>query len=248
MRTVAVVNQKGGTGKTTTAVNLSAALGESGERVLLVDLDPQASASRWLGAAGEGSGLPGVLRGQEELADLATATDAPGVDVVPSSMRLGTAARNAPPHAVNALRTAVSQLPERWEWVVLDCPPSLGMLAVAALLAAREALVPVDTSGLSLDVLGNLFETVEAVGAQTGDLTVTGIVACRVDERQRLTRNVLGGLREAYGDLVFDAVVRERVALREAATLRRTVLAHEPSGDAAEDYRAVAAELREREP
>jgi chromosome partitioning protein len=245
VRVVAVVNQKGGSGKTTLAVNLAAALAEVGEPVLLLDIDPQGSASRWLGASGDGAA--DVFAGAD-LEAAAEPSNVAGVDVIGSGMALAAAVRHAPPHAVNALRRAVQRAPERWRFVILDCPPSLDVLSVAGLLAASEAVVPVDASGLTLAVLGNLFDTMAEVRAQTGALAVAGIVASRVDERQRLTRDVLAALREAYGAQVFASMIRDRVAFREAATLGRPVIEHEPQGDAAADVRAVASELRERKP
>jgi len=243
---LAVVNQKGGSGKTTLAVHLAAAWAAFGRSVLVVDLDPQGSASRWLGASD--AGAVDVLTSGANLEAVAEASNVAGVDVIGSSMALAGAVRNAPPHTVNALRAALQRAPERWHTVIVDCPPSLDVLSVAALLAASGVVVPVDPSGLTLGALVGLFDTLAEVRAQTGRLDVAGIVPVRVDERQRLARDVVAVLRERHGSAVTTAIVRERVVFREAATLGRTVLELDPQGDAAADVRAVASELLERIP
>jgi chromosome partitioning protein len=211
--------------------------------VLVVDLDPQFSASRWLGASRDGAAA--VFGSGADLEAVAEASSTAGVDVIGSSADLDAAARERPAR-VNALRRAFVRAPERWQAVILDCLPSLDVLSVAALLAASEVAVPVDPSGLTPAALSGLFDTLAEVRAQTGRLHVAGIVPVRVDERQRLARDVVTALREAHAVAVTAAVICERVAFREAATLGRTVLDLEPQGDAAADVRAVAAELQER--
>src|SRR3954471_12595774 len=148
MMVLAVVNQKGGTSKTTTTVNLAAALAGRGERVLVIDLDPQATASAWLGHSDGGRGLADLLtEGTGTLSALAVPSSAPGVDVVPSSSTLAGVERyhamSATPGAEYILRDALRSLPARYDWTFIDCPPSLGLLVVSALTAAHGVLVPV---------------------------------------------------------------------------------------------------------
>ena len=168
MRTWAVMNQKGGSGKTTTAVNLAAALGESGRRVLVVDLDPQANASSWLGVTPEPDerGLLAVLTEGRALVDLVRETIAPGVDLVPASSWLVGADRAlaGEPGAETILRRSLDRLPaDRWDVAFLDYPPGLGLLAVSALTAATDLLVPVEASTLALAGLASLLDTVARV-------------------------------------------------------------------------------------
>src|SRR3954465_8376333 len=154
MMVLAVVNQKGGTSKTTTAVNLAAALATRGERVLVIDLDPQATASAWLGHPRGGRGLADLLTdGIGILSALARPSSAPGVDVVPANSTLAGVERyhalSGTPGAECVLRDALRALPPRYDWIFIDCPPSLGLLAVSALTASDGVLVPVETSVLA---------------------------------------------------------------------------------------------------
>ena len=153
MRTIAVSNQKGGSGKTTTAVNLSAALGEQGHRVLLVDLDPQASASAWLGFRESDRGLLEVFTDNVHLGSISHHTRIPNVDIVPASPWLVGVdkALAAEVGAETPLRTAFASLPARWDYVVVDCPPSLGLLAIAAFVACQSLLICLETGTASAD-------------------------------------------------------------------------------------------------
>lgn len=248
VRTIAITNQKGGSAKTTSAVNIAAALGESGKKVLVVDLDPQASASSWLGVKDGGRGLLDLFLEGGSLADLVRASSAPGVDVAPSSAWLVGAekALASEPGAEAVLRRAVSRLPKKWDFVLLDCPPSLGVLALNALVASREVLVPVEAHAMALSGLVQLTKTVETVRDRLApDLEVSGILACRVT-RTRLAGEVVDRLRESFGKLVFRTVIRESVRLAEAPSFSKPITAYAPESPGAEDYRAVARELTKR--
>ena len=161
LRTIAVSNQKGGSGKTTTAVNLSAALGEQGYRVLLVDLDPQASASAWLGFRDSDRGLLEVFTDNVHLGCITHHTRIPNVDIVPVSPWLVGVdkALAAEVGAETLLRTAFASLPARWDYVVVDCPPSFGLLAIAAFVACQSLLIPVETRVMALGGLTALLRT-----------------------------------------------------------------------------------------
>lgn len=248
MRSLAILNQKGGSGKTTTAVSLAAALGELRKRVLLVDLDPQASASAWLGVQEEGRGLLEVFTANGNLAALARDTDVQGVSVVPSSGWLSNVERALAGEvgAEVVLQKAFRQLPARWDFVLVDCPPALGLLAVSALAAVREVLVPVEAHVMALSGLASLMRTVEVVRERLNpDLHVSGILACRVS-RTRLSREVLESLRATFGRLVLRAVVRENVKLAEAPSHARPITTYDTHSHGAEDYRAAARELLKR--
>ena len=249
MRTLAVVNQKGGSGKTTTTVNLAAALGEIGSQVLVVDLDPQASASAWLGSKHAGRELLEVFTDKGSLAALVRGTGTPGVDLVPSSTWLA-GVEKALASEVGAeliLREAMAELSEPWDFVLLDCPPSLGLLTVSALCAAREVLVPVEASSMALAGLAGVMQTVDRVRDRLNPaLAVSEILVCRVDARTNLSREVVERLRERFGKLVMNSVVRETVRLREAWSFAQPVTIYDPRGRGAEDYRDAAAELLER--
>jgi chromosome partitioning protein len=189
MRIIACVNQKGGSGKTTTAVNLAAALGEAGRSVLIVDLDPQASASTWLGIADGGRDLFEVFAEGRELRGLPRETSAPRVQIVPASAWL-VGVEKALAGEVGAetlLRTRLGAFKEdEFDYVLFDCPPALGILTVNALAAAREVLVPVEAHVMALTGLAQLLRTVEVVRERlNAGLHLAGIVACLVDSRTR---------------------------------------------------------------
>lgn len=250
MRKVAVVNQKGGSGKTTSAVNLGAALAEAGQRVLLIDLDPQASATAWCGVVDGGPGLLHVFTENGNVADLVgNVPDVPGLSLVPSSAWL-LGVEKALAGEVGAetiLRTQLERLPKQFDVVLMDCPPTLGILAVNALVAATEALIPVEASTLALAGLAALWRTLERVRERLNpELEVSGILACRVDLRTNLSRDIVARLREKFGELVFRAAIRETVRLRECPSFTKPITLYDPQGAGAEDYRAAASEFIER--
>ena len=152
LQTIAITNQKGGSGKTTTAVNVAAALGEQGHRVLLLDLDPQASASAWLGCTSADRGLLEVFTDNVHLTDLARHTNVSNVDIIPASTWLVGVDKAVATEvgSETLLRQAFAQLEEGWEYVLVDCPPTLGFLSVAALVACQGILVPVETRVMAL--------------------------------------------------------------------------------------------------
>jgi chromosome partitioning protein len=250
LQTIAITNQKGGSGKTTTAVNLAAALGEHGHRVLLLDLDPQASASAWLGCTNDDRGVLGVFTHNVHLSDLARHTNVPNVDIVPASTWLVGVdkAMAAEVGSETILRQAFAQLEDHWAYVLVDCPPTLGFLSVAALVACQAILVPVETRVMALGGLAALIRTVELVRERlNAHLRVSGIIACRVDLRTNLSRTILVRLRERFGDLVLQHFVRENVRLAEAPSFEQPITVYAPESSGAADYRAVVAELLQRE-
>lgn len=249
-RTVAVVNQKGGSGKTTTVVNLAAALAEKGRRVLVVDLDPQASASSWLGVRDGGRGLLDALTGNGNVTDLVRNTDNGNVSVVPSSPWL-VGVEKALASEVGAetiLRKKLHHLADSWDYVLLDCPPSLGVLTVNALTAAHEVLVPVEAHVMALAGLAQLLQTVDVVRDRLAPaLKVSGILACRVDGRTRLSLDVVDRLRVRFGSLVFKTVIRENVRIAEAPSFAQPITMYASGSAGAEDHRALASEVIRQE-
>lgn len=260
-RVIALVNAKGGTGKTTCSVNLAAALGEAGERVLLLDLDPQGSASDALGVPHDpepGGDLRDVLAGDapaRRLLELAVATSAMNVSLVPASPRMETLsvdntlspARSRRPH----LRDAIDALPQGrggWTVVLIDTPPTIGALSLAALASATEAMIPVMPSPAALPGLRTARGAVQRVRETVNsDLRFLGVVACRMPETV-LGGEVLAQLRKSLKRRMFSTVIRESVRVEEAHGWGLPVLVHDPQGDAACDFRALAAEVADRGP
>ncbi|MBS3735357.1 MAG: AAA family ATPase [Phycisphaerae bacterium] len=242
MRTIAVVNEKGGTGKTTTAVNLAAALGQAGHKTLLVDLDGQAAASRWLGVEEDNRLADALLRGGglEPLANVL-----PGVSLAPASGKLDSVAHDLRPTQGGQLRRVLTQLRDEYEYVLIDCPPSLGNRLIGnALLAASEALVPVEPSVLALDGLRMLLTTLQDVrDGFEHRIDLLGVVVCRFETRTRLSRLVLAELNRALPGHVFDATVRETVRMQECPASDESILTFAPDCNAAADYMTLAGEL-----
>ena len=247
MLTVAIINQKGGSGKTTTAVNLAAALAEKGKRVLVIDVDPQASASKWLGIRDGGKGLFTVFTENGNLSAFVANTAFTGIDVIPASTWL-VGVERAMAGEVGAelvLRRAIRRLPqERWHYVLIDCPPSLGLLSISALAASDKVLVPVESHVMALDGLAALLQTVERVRERLGTETdLWAVLPCRVDMRKNLCKDVLSKLQEGFGSLVLKAVIRENVRIAECPSFFQPVTAYDSKSTGAADYRAVASEL-----
>jgi len=249
MRTIAIINRKGGCGKTTATVNVAAALGESGRRTLLLDLDPQGSASSWLGAGpNDQRDLFETFLGTRSLVDLAEPTRAFGVDLVPASSWLVTAERTLQVDlALGAIR-ALERLPAAWDFVLVDCPPTLGYLASAALTGCREALVPIQPHGLDMWGIEPVMEEMDRVRQQLNTaLVLAGIVVGRVS-RTNHAREVVASLRATYGGDVFQQTIRDSIRVPEAATAGLAVTEFVPDAAIAADIRAVAAELVRRDP
>lgn len=251
MRSIAITNQKGGSGKTTTAVNLAAALGEKDRRVLVIDLDPQASASQWLGVKDAKRELLDVLTEATPLVDAVRATAVQNVDLVPSSAWL-VGLEKALAGEVGAetlLRARLAELPaDRWDYVLLDCPPSLGLLTVNALAAVHEVLVTVEAHVMALAGVAQLMQTVRVVQERLNpELGVGGILACRVDVRTRHSREVVEHLRQGFGDRVYKTVIRENVRLAECPSFALPILGYDRRSTGTWDYQALANEILKQE-
>lgn len=248
MRTVAVVNHKGGVGKTSLAVSLAAAWAAAGERVALVDLDGQASASAWLGAADDGTDATleafasgGPLRLVGSTVD--------GLDVAAASPALARldALLAGQPDAVTALRPALEAIGGAYAWAVIDTPGAFGLATLAALAAASAVVVPVEPSLLAVAQLGEVLATIERIRARLAPtLPPTIIAPVRVDGRTVLARDVLATLRQRFGAAVTVATVRESVRMREAPGARQPIGVYDAGGAAAADVAALALELSER--
>jgi chromosome partitioning protein len=246
----AVANQKGGVGKTTTALNVSACIAEAGYRTLLVDVDPQANATVGLGIPRTQSpGLYEVLTGEATAAEALTDSSIGGLQVLPAGAGLAGANIELPriEGFEQRLRGTLEPMRERFEYILLDCPPSLGPLTVSALVAADRVIVPVQTEYFALEGLAGLLETLALIQRELNPrLTVAGMLLTMHDNRTRLGRDVEREVREHFPDLVFNTVIPRNVRVGEAPSYGLPVTHHDPHSAGAEAYFELAKEVAAR--
>lgn len=250
-RIIAIANQKGGVGKTTTAINLAAALAENGHRVLAVDLDPQGNASTGLGIEPSGRGMTTyeLLIDDAPLSEVIQDTDVDGLGIIPATVDLSSAdielisneKRSFLLH--DALRqTAMDQFD--WDFILIDCPPSLNLLTVNAMVAADSVLVPLQSEFFALEGLSQLMLTIREV-RQTANpgLRIEGVVLTMYDRRNNLSQQVEQDARSNLGDLVFETVIPRNVRVSEAPSFAMPVLTYDTGSQGAQAYRGLAKEL-----
>jgi chromosome partitioning protein len=254
MRTIAIVNQKGGCGKTTTAVNLAGCLATAGDRVLLVDLDPQAHSTLALGIEPETlaenlyevliepPGSPGAGRLADVIRPWSDHLHLAPSGIVLSALEQKLTADKAE-HRTERLAGALAGVTERYDWCLIDCPPNVGVLTFNALRAAHEVIIPLETSDFAIHGVQKLLETIALLSDRIGHQLAVRILPTLYDGRTRYARNTLAEIRSLFGDLCFDTVIRANVKLREAARRGEPIVAFARSANGAQDYGALAIEL-----
>lgn len=261
MRRIAIINQKGGVGKTTTAVNLGAALARRGKRVVVVDLDPQANATIHLGRE-VGPSTPSsyrILVDEQPFVDAILATDEAGLSLVGTSIDLSgaelelanafgreTILRDAVEAWRSEARSATGEEPA--DYLLYDCPPSLGLLSINGLAASDEVFIAVQTEFFALRGMTKLVEVCELIQSRLHPtLEITGIVACLYDSRLRLAREVLAEVRRFFPGLVFETTIGTNVKLAEASSFGQSVFEYAPSSSGAQDYDSLCSEVLAQE-
>ena len=248
---VAIVNQKGGVGKSTTAINLAAYLAQKGERVLVVDMDPQGNATSGLGVEPTGKGcIYDVILEGKPLQDVAHATALPNLDIVPSTINLvgaevelvSTLAREF------KLKRALEKLPDdAYRWILLDCPPSLDLLTLNALTAASEVLIPIQCEYYALEGLTQLMRSIRMVREELNPtLEIGGVLLTMYDTRTNLAKQVADEVRSFFGERVFHTIIPRNVRLSEAPSYGQPITLYAPQSTGAEAYAAVADEVLAR--
>ena len=253
MKIVAIANQKGGVGKTTTAVNLGAALAESGKRILIVDLDPQANATSSFGLQEvEDVSLYEPLLGEASITEKILPTRREGLFIVPAHLDMAGAEVEIARMPNHLTRLAETLKPlhtdQTFDFVFLDCPPSLGILMSNALAAADELLTPIQCEYFALEGLVKIVRLIEQVldSGANERLELGGIVMTMFDARTNLSQQVVADVRKHFGERVYETVIPRSVRLSEAPSFGKSILEYASSGPAAQAYRALAREFMKR--
>lgn len=247
-RIIAMANQKGGVGKTTTTINLGACLAEQGYRVLLIDLDPQGNASTGLGLNTRDmeTSIYDVLLHETPLEDCLAPTAVKNLFVAPSNLDLAGAEIELVPAMgrETRLKKAIEAIIDQFDYVLIDCPPSLGLLTVNGLTAAKEVIVPIQCQYYALEGLGQLLRNVDLVSKNLNPgLGVSRIICTMFDTRTKLSSDVVNEVREHFGDKVCQAIIPHNVRLAEAPSHGKPITTFDPNSTGAKAYRAVALEV-----
>lgn len=250
MEILAILNQKGGSAKTTTAVNLGSSLAEKNKKVLLIDLDPQGSASIWLGFKKPSKELFNLFTNNTSITDIINNTSINGLYIVVSSPWL-ISADKALAGEVGAEMILKNKLQVinnmTWDYVLIDCPPALGIISLNALTAANKVLVPVETHIMAVQGLAQLLNTITTVKERlNSSLQIDGILPCRVNTKTRLSKDIISDLRNRFHNQVYDTIIRESVKLAEAPSFGKPITVYDRKGAGANDYRSLADEIIKR--
>ena len=243
---ISLLNHKGGVGKTTSTINIGAGLVELGKKVLLIDLDPQANLTLSLGIPRQKVSIYEAIRGEAELEPY---TAKPGMDVVISSLDLSGAEMELVNEAGREyiLQELFEPLLDKYDYILIDCPPSLGLLTLNALTCSQYIIIPLQTEFLALQGLAKIKQVIDKVQFRLNkSLQIAGVMATMYDNRRVLNRDVVETIHKYFGEKVFKTYIRDNVALAEAPAQRKDIFDYNPKSSGAEDYLNLCKELLER--
>jgi chromosome partitioning protein len=247
-KTIAIANQKGGVGKTTTAINLSASLASTGKRILLIDIDPQGNATNGFGFEQNKleKTIYEVLIGKEEIEDAILQTEIPNLSLLPANINLV----GAEIELVNfvgrekILKQRIAPIKNQYDFIIIDCPPSLGLLTVNALTCADSVLIPVQCEYYALEGLSKLLNTIHMVRkALNPELGIEGVLLTMFDSRLRLSNQVAAEIWKLFGDKAFKTVINRNVRLSEAPSHGKPIILYDPSSVGCKNYLDLAKEI-----
>ncbi|MDG1573256.1 AAA family ATPase [Robiginitalea sp. M366] len=250
-KTIAIANQKGGVGKTTTTVNLAASLGVLEKKVLLIDADPQANATSGLGVDVEQITLGSyqLLEHTRSAEETIIATDSPNVDLIPAHIDLVAIEIELvdQDNRESMLKMAIDSIRDRYDYILIDCAPSLGLLTLNALTAADSVIIPIQCEYFALEGLGKLLNTIKSVQRiHNPDLDIEGMLLTMYDSRLRLSNQVVEEVRKHFSDMVFDTIIQRNVRLSEAPSYGESIIKYDASSKGAANYLNMANELLQK--
>ena len=247
MKTIAFTNQKGGVGKTTSTINVGAGLCLQGKKVLLIDLDPQANLTYSLRMNSQrlDNTIYDVLKGRKTPGEAIINHN--GFDILPSSIDLSGAEMEFAnePARETLLRGMLNKLDREYDYVLIDCPPNLGLLTLNAFTAVKEVFIVLQSEYLALHGLSKLMDVIKIVKERLNpDIEISGIICTLFDKRKNLNKEVVDHIKDYFGDKVFKTIIRDNVALAEAPSHHKTIFEYDPESHGAKDYMSLAKEIR----
>lgn len=248
-KVISIANQKGGVGKTTTAINLSSLLAAAEKRTLLIDIDPQSNSSSGLSVVNQTPSVYEVLVGANNIREVIINSFMPHLDILPSNINLVGAEIEMVEmdNREILLRNAISEISSDYDYILIDCPPSLGLLTLNALTASDSVLIPVQCEYFALEGLGQLLNTINIVKKHFNkDLDIEGVLLTMFDTRLRLSHQVAEEVRKYFGDKVYKTVINRNVRISEAPSYGKPIILYDAISSGAQNYMALASELLER--